>query len=71
MVYYRLIREIGAFKASMSTFFMPVFGMFWGYLFLDEPVTSAMIGGALLILISTGLSLYRPRPVLEVAPDGV
>ncbi len=71
VIFYQLIQEIGAFRASMATFFMPLFGMLWGYLFLSEPVTAGMFGGAGLILVSTALCLYQPRRVKSGAKVSV
>jgi drug/metabolite transporter (DMT)-like permease len=39
------------------TFLLPAFGIFWGWLFLDEPVTLAMLGGFLLVALAAGLVL--------------
>ncbi len=36
LIYYRLIRTVGATRTSMSTFIIPLFGVFWGWLILDE-----------------------------------
>ncbi|WP_045120082.1 DMT family transporter [Haliangium ochraceum] len=53
LLYYRLIVDIGPAKALTVTFLMPVFGMLWGFLFLDEEITLAMLAGVGLILSGT------------------
>lgn len=51
--YYQLMAEVGPTKALSVTLLMPIFGMLWGYTFLDEVITSQMIFGTVLILIGT------------------
>ena len=36
--YVRLIEKIGAVKTSTVAYFLPVFGIIWGYIFLEEKV---------------------------------
>lgn len=48
--YFRLIRRIGASRASTTTYLVPLFGMTWAWLFLSEPVTPTMLLAALLIV---------------------
>ena len=64
VIYYRLINEIGAFKASLTTFIMPVFGLFWGWLFLNEKANIPMMIGVLMIISATSLFLKR-EPALK------
>ena len=59
LLYYRLIVDIGATKALSVTFLMPIFGILWGYLFLNEAITLAMILGTVLILIGTYLVVLK------------
>jgi drug/metabolite transporter (DMT)-like permease len=49
VLYYRLIADIGPTRALTIAFLMPVFGMLWGALFLDETITLAMIAGCALV----------------------
>lgn len=51
----RLMREIPASAATSSAFMIPLFGVTWGALFLNEPVTAGMLPGSLLILLATAL----------------
>lgn len=56
VMYYRLIARIGASRASTVTYLIPVFGVAWAWLLLDEPLTVKMgIAGAM-ILGSVALS---------------
>lgn len=56
-LYYRLIADIGAVRAGTVTFLIPAFGMFWGWLFLGEPITPGMLGGFAMVLIAAALVL--------------
>jgi drug/metabolite transporter (DMT)-like permease len=56
LIYFRLVRSVGPAKAVTVTFLIPVFGILWGALFLDEPVTPALLGSCALVLIGTALA---------------
>jgi drug/metabolite transporter (DMT)-like permease len=45
------------------TYLIPAFGVFWGRLFLEEPVTFDMLAGCGVILLGTALAngLIGPR----------
>ena len=49
--YVRLIDKIGAVKTSTVAYFLPVFGIIWGAIFLDEIISSTIIMGCLIVLI--------------------
>ena len=49
--YVRLIEKVGAVKTATVAYFIPVFGVIWGYVFLGEPITSQILIGMILILI--------------------
>jgi drug/metabolite transporter (DMT)-like permease len=52
VLYFRLVAEVGPSKALTVTFLMPVFGMIWGRIFLNEPITLPMVLGAALIILA-------------------
>lgn len=55
LLYYRLIADIGPTKAISVTFLIPVFGVMWGVVFLDERLTlGALLGG---VVVCVGMSL--------------
>jgi drug/metabolite transporter (DMT)-like permease len=56
VLFYRLIGKIGAARAVMVTYLVPLFGVGWSWLLLDEPVTLAMAGAGALILGSIAMS---------------
>ena len=49
--YVRLIEKVGAVKTATVAYFIPVFGVIWGYIFLGEPITLQILIGMILILI--------------------
>lgn len=62
LIYFRLIRDIGAPSALTVTFLIPLFGILWGALFLGEVITIHTLIGAALVLLGTGLVTgFDPR----------
>jgi drug/metabolite transporter (DMT)-like permease len=57
LLYFRLIADIGATQALSVTYLIPIFGLLWGALFLGEPVSLAVLAGALLVIAGTALVL--------------
>jgi len=61
VMYYRLIARIGASRAATVTYLVPLFGVAWAWMLIDEPLTVTMgIAGAL-ILGSVALSQRAAR----------
>lgn len=56
-LYFRLIASIGSTNASLVTLLVPVFSLLWSILFLNEPITPALLIGLALILGSLKLIL--------------
>ena len=56
ILFFRLIADLGPAKAISVTYLIPVFGILWGYLFLEEAITLNVIFGGLLILFGVGLT---------------
>ena len=57
IVYFRLLSSIGPVKSMTTTFLIPLFGVLWGALFLDEPLSMAHIYGGMLIALALWLVL--------------
>jgi drug/metabolite transporter (DMT)-like permease len=57
VMYFRLIASLGPTAAVSVTFLVPVFGVLWGTLLLDEEITGTILLGAAIILVGTALSL--------------
>ncbi|HEX5612012.1 MAG TPA: DMT family transporter [Burkholderiales bacterium] len=50
VLYFRLIADIGATRALTVTYLIPLFGVLWGWIFLDETLPGlALAGGALIV----------------------
>ena len=66
LIYFRLIQDMGPISALSVTFLIPVFGILWGVLFLDEQIDWSTIIGALVVLVGTALTNgITPRFFLE------
>jgi drug/metabolite transporter (DMT)-like permease len=59
LIYFKLIADAGPQRALTVTFLIPLFGVLWGALFLDEPLTFGMLAGGALIVTGVALALRR------------
>lgn len=55
LLYFRLIADIGATSALTVTFLVPVFGVLWGVIFLDEIVGWHTLIGSIVVISGTAL----------------
>jgi drug/metabolite transporter (DMT)-like permease len=63
ILYFRLIANVGPAKAITVAYLIPVFGVMWGALIIDEAVTTLMIVACLIIFAGTALVTgVLPRP---------
>ncbi|WP_338585268.1 DMT family transporter [Pseudomonas sp. MAG733B] len=62
IIYFRLLSSIGPVKSMTTTFLIPLFGVLWGGLFLDEPLSMAHVYGGVLIAVALWLVL-KPAAV--------
>ena len=69
VIFYKLIAEVGAGRASLVSYLAPGVALFYGAVFLDEAITVAAIAGLALILGGVALASRRngPEPVAERA----
>jgi drug/metabolite transporter (DMT)-like permease len=59
LLFYRLIYRIGAPRASMVTYLIPLFGVMWAWLLLAEPITLTMAVACAMILGGVALGQQR------------
>jgi drug/metabolite transporter (DMT)-like permease len=65
LIYFRLLRELGATGGMTVIFVVPVFGVLWGALFLDERIHLGTVIGGAVILLSVWLITRVPASVRE------
>lgn len=61
LLYYRLIARVGPTRTAMSTYLLPVFAVFYGAIFLHEPVGARLLLGFALILAGVVVVSKRAR----------
>ncbi|MFW5709361.1 MAG: DMT family transporter [Chloroflexota bacterium] len=66
LFFYFIIQELGAFRASMVTYIVPVVGLALGWLVLDEVVAPYMILGAMMIFAGIGIINLRLRRLFQL-----
>jgi drug/metabolite transporter (DMT)-like permease len=59
LAFFTLVRDIGPSRTLSVGFLIPVLGVFWGWLLLDEAVTLSMFVGGAMVLAALGLMLHR------------
>lgn len=67
LLYFWLLRELGAVRASSVTFLIPGFGLIWGAIFLDEVITLTVLAGLGLVIFSSLLVQRSAAPVMPKA----
>lgn len=65
-LYFYLLITAGPTKALTVTFLVPVFGVIWGAILLNEPISTGMFIGLALILLSVSLVTgFRPTALMR------
>jgi drug/metabolite transporter (DMT)-like permease len=67
IIFLKLVARLGSVKTSMVTILVPVFGIIWSALFLDESINAEMVVGIILIAASVGLVISTKR--ISLVPD--
>lgn len=66
LLYFRLIDEIGAVSALTVTFLIPLFGVLFGHVFLDEAVGwHTLVGSAIVILGTALVTDFNPQTLFS------
>ncbi len=71
IIYFNLLAKLGTAKAISVTYLIPVFGIGWGMLFLEEQLNGSIVLGTALILFGVGLTtgLIRTRWLNRVSAE--
>ena len=69
LLYYGILASAGASRAILVTYLVPAAAVFYGALFLSEPVTAPALGGLALILggVALGTGAVSPRARVRAA----
>jgi drug/metabolite transporter (DMT)-like permease len=67
LLYFRLLSELGATGGMTVIFVVPVFGVLWGALFLDERIHLGTLLGGAVILLSVWLITRTPASARAAA----
>jgi drug/metabolite transporter (DMT)-like permease len=70
VIFYKLITETGAGRASLVSYLAPGVALFYGALLLDEAITAAALAGLVLILGGVAVASRTPRRARVVSPHG-
>jgi drug/metabolite transporter (DMT)-like permease len=68
--FYRMLARYGASRAALVTYLIPSIALFYGVVFLDEPLTANAVAGLVLILsgVAIGSGVMRIGRRREVVP---
>lgn len=66
LLFFRLVASVGATRTVAVTFVIPVFGIAWGMLLLDEMLTPLIVLGAVIVVLGTILTT-----VPGITPKGI
>lgn len=64
LIYYKLIQDIGAMKALTVTYLMPIFGVVWSLLFLNEIPGINVYIGSFIILFGVYLVTTKSKKIV-------
>ncbi|MGY0399275.1 MAG: DMT family transporter, partial [Ostreibacterium sp.] len=59
ILFYQILKAIGPTKTSTQTLLLPISGIFWGILLLDEKLSISMLIGTVIILLGTAISIFH------------
>lgn len=66
LLYFRLIADVGAPSALTVTYLVPIFGVLWGNLFLNEPIGwHTLLGGGIILTGTALVTGFSPRMLLS------
>lgn len=67
LLYFRLVQDEGATSALTVTFLIPVFGVIWGHVFLNEALGWHTFVGVSVVIVGTSLVTgFKPSALFQV-----
>lgn len=63
IMYFTLMKEVGPLKTLTVTYLLPIFGVFWGYIILNESLNPVFYIGGLLIILGTILVTHQKKAI--------
>ena len=69
ILYFKLLKTLGPAKTMTVTFLIPVFGMSWGALLMNEKITTQMLAACAIIVLGVALTtglIGVPRSVASL-----
>ena len=61
ILFFRLMARLGPARAMSVTFLVPIFGVLWGVLVLDEALTAPMLLAGAVVVLGTAWASAAPR----------
>jgi len=69
LLFFALIAEVGPTRATVITYLNPAVAIALGAVFLDEPITTGIVVGFVLVLAGSAIATRRSRPAAPAAPE--
>ncbi|MGJ8693860.1 MAG: DMT family transporter [Thalassotalea sp.] len=66
IIFFRLLAKIGPNNTISVTYLIPIFGIMWGSILLQEQITSFMITGVIVVLLGVSLSTGLLKNISKV-----
>lgn len=67
LLYFRLIRHVGAQRASTVTYVIPLFGVLWGASLLGERLEWQQLVGGVIVVVGSALAIGLLRPARRLS----
>ena len=68
LMYLRLLEDYGSSRGSLVVYLLPVVALFYGAVFLDEPLRITALVGLALILAGVAIASGLVRPLRRQQP---
>lgn len=70
VLFFWLMSHVGAARTQNVALLIPCFGVFWGWLFLGEPITPNIIIGLIVVLLSVAMvgGMLLKKPISDNTP---